>query len=95
MKLDDFLKFKGNGQQLNEYQELLTKREKCEKQIKRLSLSIYDEEDSISVFVGDLSERDLQLLQKHIDAKEKYQKKLEAKQKEFERLEAEIKKLQK
>lgn len=80
MTYDEMLSFKGGDISL--YQELIEKRQKLKKQIRILSNRIFDEDDSISVFVGDLSEKDSELLKKHtamreeMIAKREYKKKL-------------------
>ena len=65
MTLDEFMNFKGTD--IAEYERLLEKRRKLEKQIKTLSMKIADEEDSLSVFEGELSERDKELEFRHLE----------------------------
>jgi hypothetical protein len=69
MTLDEMMRFKGNAQELEEYQKLLKKRDRLRASVKSLSNKILDEEDSISVFEGDLTERQEELLQKHVTAR--------------------------
>lgn len=75
MTLTEFLAFKGTPEQLEEYQVLLKRLHRQETTIGRLSGEIYDEEDSISVFTGELSERDKVLLKKHQDRKHELEEK--------------------
>lgn len=76
MTLTEFLAFKGTTEQIEEYQVLLKRLHRQEATIGRLSGEIYDEEDSISVFTGELNERDKVLLKKHQDRKHELEEKL-------------------
>lgn len=66
MKLDDLLKFNGRSYEFENYQKLLDKQSQLEKSIRRLSDKIQDEEDSLSVFDGQLNERDTMLYNQHL-----------------------------
>lgn len=69
MTLEEMMMFKGRPQEFEEYQDLLDKFHKTSKAIGRISEKIFDEIDSLSVFDGDLNERDQELFQKHVNAK--------------------------
>lgn len=66
MTLEEMMKFKGNANELEHYQELLKNRDRLLKSIQNLSDKIQDEEDSISVFDGELDERQLEQFKKHV-----------------------------
>lgn len=72
MTLDEMMRFKGNAQELEEYQKLLKKRDRLRASIRNLSDKILDEEDSISVFEGDLTEKEEELFRKHVTARKEY-----------------------
>lgn len=75
MNLTEFLMFNGGPDKFEEYQKLLAKRDRLRARITGLSNKVFDEEDSLSVFTGELSERDKELYSKHLEAKEEYEQK--------------------
>lgn len=64
MKLDDILKFKGDPRDLNKYQGLLDTQAKLNIKLRQVSNALYDVEDSLSVFCGELTESDKKLADK-------------------------------
>jgi hypothetical protein len=72
MTIDEMMMFNGGAKELEEYQKLLKKRDRLRASVRNLSDKILDEEDSISVFDGDLSEEDEKLFREHVSARKKY-----------------------
>lgn len=72
MTLAEMMMFNGGAKELEEYQKLLKKRDRLKSSIRNLSEKILDEEDSISVFDGDLDEKQEALFKKHVSARKKY-----------------------
>lgn len=71
MRLEDFLLFKGEATQIQDYQKLLDKGAYLDKKIRTLSNKIQDEQDSIDVLENPQNDRERELLQKHTIALEK------------------------
>lgn len=94
MTIENLLKFKGNANQLEEYDSLLNKADKLKKQIRNLSIKIQDEDDSLSVFNGELNEHDLKLFNKHVSKRKNLYTKFCAKEKLFKAIAAEIQSFQ-
>lgn len=65
MKLEEFLAFKGEATQIQEYQKLLDRGVYLDKKIRTLSNKIQDEQDSIEVLQNPQNDRERELLQKH------------------------------
>lgn len=70
MTLEEMLIFKGRPKDLEEYSRLLKRKDRLLGEIGRLSNKILAEDDSISVFVGELSQRDKERLQRHIQERD-------------------------
>lgn len=94
MTIEEMMKFKGNAKNLDAYQKLLKKRDRLLASIRRLSDKIQDEEDSISVFDGDLNERELEILKKHVSKRKELVDQRALKQGQFELTMKEIFELQ-
>lgn len=71
MKIAEFLAFKGNATQMQEYEKLLDKELNLNKKIRTLSNKIQDEQDSIEVLQNPQNDRERELLQKHTIALDK------------------------
>lgn len=84
MKLEDALNFKGTAEDFEQYCKLLKKAERLKKEITRLSNKIDDEDASLSVFEGELTERDKELFNRHVATRKDLYTKRYKKQGEFE-----------
>lgn len=77
MNLYEFMAFAGDPKNFEEYQSLLKRKKRQEGTLKRLQEEIYSEEDSLSVFDGELTERDKILVKRHQDRKRELEEKMD------------------
>jgi hypothetical protein len=84
MTLEEMMKFKGKATELEDYQKLLKKRDRLSTTIRNLSNKIQDEEDSISVFDGELSETQQKQFLKHVSTRKELIGQRAVKQGQFE-----------
>ena len=84
MTLDEILSYKGHPKNFDKYSTLLDKKKKLEKQISKLSDNIQDEDASLSVFEGELTDHDKELFNRHVETRKGLVTKRNKKQKEWE-----------
>ena len=84
MTIEEMMLFKGNAEQMVEYQKLLNRKDRLKKQIRTLSNKIHDEDDSLSVFDGELNEKDMQIFKNHVAKRNELVKERNIKQGTFE-----------
>ena len=94
MTLYEMLAFNGTGSELEEYKALIGKRKKLEAMLRVLSNKIQAIEDSISVFEGELSDRDKKRLESHIRLRNEAVCKKQKTEEQWERVKARIKEMQ-
>ena len=83
MTIYEALAFNGKAEDFERYQKLLKKRTQLQRSIAKLTDNIQWEISSLSVFEGELSEKDKELFQKHVTQKREYEKKLAQKDGEY------------